>query len=482
MKRILFTACIAFFAFLAHADVKLPKIFADHMVLQRDQEIPVWGWADPRERVEVVFKDKSYKTRADKAGKWQLKMAASEAGGPYTFTVKGENSLSLKDVLVGDVWLLGGQSNMEWPLSKTNGAEDSIKLADYPKIRLFEVGKNVSIFPIEDVPEASWNLTTPETIADFSAIGYYFGKRIHQDLNVPIGLLDINWGGTVSEAWTSPEALLTHPDFQEKIDSYRANGEASFTNSEDKGPNSWPASLYNGMLEPVIPFGIKGALWYQGESNAGRAYQYRDIFPLMIQDWRKQWGQGDFPFLWVQLANFKQPVDEPAGSDWAELREAQSMTLSLPHTGQAVIIDRGEANDIHPRDKWTVGERLAATAKKVAYGMDVVFSGPTFQKMEVEGSKARIIFDRLGSGLKINDKYGYVKGFAVAGEDKVFHWANAYQDGDDIIVFSDKVANPISVRYGWGDNPDDVNVYNQEGLPASPFRTDSWDGITLGKK
>src|SRR5690606_14991467 len=257
---------------------------------------------------------------------------------------------------------------------------------------------------------------------------------------------------------------------------------ADFQKTENKGPNSWPASLYHGMLEPVIPFGIKGALWYQGESNAGRAYQYREIFPLMIQDWREKWGQGDFPFLWVQLANYKQPIDQPKGSDWAELREAQSMTLSLPNTGQAVIIDRGEADDIHPRDKWTVAERLAVAAKKVAYGMDVVFSGPTFQKMEVEGSKARVIFENLGSGLKINDKYGYVKGFAVAGDDRIFHWANAYQEGNDIIVYSEKVSQPVAVRYGWADNPDDVNVYKAEGLPASPFRTDSWEGITLGKK
>jgi sialate O-acetylesterase len=481
MKKLIFSLVAALFSCLVQAEVILPKIFADHMVLQRDQDIPVWGWADPREKVEVIFKDKTYKIRADKTGKWEVKMDPSSAGGPYTLTVNGEKTLSIKDVLVGDVWLLGGQSNMEWPLNQTNGAEDSIKMADYPQIRLFEVGRNLSILPIKDVPEGSWNVCTPQSIADFSAIGYYFGKRIHLDLDVPIGLLDINWGGTVSEAWTSPEALLTHPDFKEKIVSYRAEGETTFTNSENKSPNSWPSSLYNGMLEPIIPFGIKGALWYQGESNAGRAYQYREIFPLMIQDWRKQWGQGDFPFLWVQLANFKTPVDEPGGSNWAELREAQSMALSLPSTGQAVIIDKGEAEDIHPRDKWTVGERLALSAKKVAYGQDLVHSGPTFHKMEVEGNQARIIFNHIGSGIKIKDKYGYVKGFSIAGEDQVFYWANAYQDGDDIVVFSDQVAHPKSVRYGWADNPEDVNVYNKEGLPASPFRTDNWDGITLGK-
>lgn len=482
MRKLLFIPLIVFFSLTAQAEVKLPKIFADHMVLQRNMEIPVWGWADPKERVTIDFQGKSYKTRADKAGKWQVKMQASAAGGPFTLTVKGKNTLRFNDVLIGDVWLLGGQSNMEWPMSKTNGAADSIKLADFPHIRLFEVGRNVSIFPIRDVPEASWNLCTPQTIENFSAIGYYFGKRLRQDLNVPIGLLDINWGGTVSEAWTSGEALASHEDFKERIASYQANGEAAFDAAENKGPNGWPGSLFHGMLEPVIPFGIKGALWYQGESNAPRAYQYREIFPLMIKDWRKHWGQGDFPFIWVQLANFKKPAEEPVDSDWAELREAQSMALSLPHTAQAVIIDKGEADDIHPRDKWSVGERLAKAAKKVAYGQQVVHSGPTFEKMEVEGNKARIYFDHVGSGLKIQDKYGYVKGFAIAGEDRVFHWANAYQEGNNIVVFSEKVTKPVAVRYGWADNPDDVNVYNEEGLPASPFRTDSWDGITLGKK
>src|SRR5690554_4425700 len=236
MKKILITACIALFTFIVQAEVSLPKVFADHMVLQRDREIPVWGWADPRERIEVTFQDKTYKTRADKTGKWQLKMDPSSAGGPYTLTVKGTNTLSLQDILVGDVWLLGGQSNMEWPLLQTNGGEDSIKSADHPHIRLFEVGRHVSIFPIQDVVEASWNTCTPETIANFSAIGYYFGKRLHQDLDVPIGLLDINWGGTVSEAWTSSEALATNADFKDRIAAYQKSGEADFQNSENKAP------------------------------------------------------------------------------------------------------------------------------------------------------------------------------------------------------------------------------------------------------
>ena len=259
-------------------------------------------------------------------------------------------------------------------------------------------------------------------------------------------------------------------------------GPKDFSDPDLKKPNSWPTSLFYGMLEPVIPFAIKGALWYQGESNASRAYQYREIFPLMIEDWRAQWGQGDFPFLWVQLANFRQPKAEPVDSDWAELREAQTMTLSLPNTAQAVIIDKGEADDIHPRDKWTVAERLAKGAKKIAYGMDVVYSGPTYKSMEIQGDQIRISFDNIGSGLVVNDKYGYVKGFAVAGEDQKFHWVTGKQDGNQIVLETEGIKNPVAVRYGWADNPDDVNVYNKEGLPANPFRTDDWEGITYGKR
>ncbi|MFC4870335.1 sialate O-acetylesterase [Negadavirga shengliensis] len=483
MKKILCLGLLILLAAAARAELKLPKVFADHMVLQRELDIPIWGWAEPREAVTIEFQDKRYRTRADKEGKWTLKLAPSAAGGPYELTVSTKGtSLVFRDVLVGDVWLLGGQSNMEWALKNTNHGEDSIKVADFPQIRLFEVGRNMSLSPMDDVPEATWSLCSPEAVANFSAIGYYFGKNIHRDLDVPVGLLDINWGGTVSEAWTSPDALLTHADFSEKVKNNQTNGPKDFSNPDDRKPNSWPTSLYFGMLEPVIPFAIKGALWYQGESNAGRAYQYREIFPLMIADWRKQWGQGDFPFLWVQLANYKQPKEKPEDSDWAELREAQTMALALPHTAQAVIIDRGEAGDIHPRDKWTVGERLALAAKKIAYGMDVVYSGPTYKSMTTEGDKIRISFDHLGSGLVVKDKYGYVKGFSVAGNDKVFHWVKGYQDGNDIILSIGEITNPVAVRYGWADNPDDLNVYNKEGLPANPFRTDDWQGITFGKK
>ncbi|MEX2568297.1 MAG: sialate O-acetylesterase [Cyclobacteriaceae bacterium] len=483
MKKILLAGALILTVFSVQAQLRMPKIFADQMVLQRDQEIPVWGWSDGRERITVEFQEEKYRVRADKEGKWELKMNAFPAGGPYRLSVSTrDETIVYENVLLGDVWLLGGQSNMEWALKNTNNGEDSIKLADYPNIRLFEVGRNLSLQPIDELPEAGWSVCTPETIENFSAIGYYFGKRIHADLDVAIGLLDINWGGTVSEAWTSSEALLTHNDFKEKVATNQVEGPKDFSDPDLRRPNNWPTSLYFGMLEPVIPFGIKGALWYQGESNAPRAYQYREIFPLMIQDWRKKWGQGDFPFIWVQLANYKQPSEVPTESDWAELREAQTMALSLPNTAQAVIIDKGEANDIHPRDKWTVGERLAKAAKKVAYGMDVVHSGPTFKSMKVEGDQIRISFDHLGSGLKVDDKYGYVKGFSVAGEDKVFHWVKAQQDGNDVLLEAGHIDQPVAVRYGWADNPDDLNLYNQEGLPANPFRTDEWQGVTFNKK
>jgi sialate O-acetylesterase len=453
------------------------------MVLQRGQEIPVWGEADPRQWVNVTFQDKKYRTKADKEGHWMLTMDAFPKGGPYTLSISTKKeSKELENVMMGDVWLLGGQSNMEWALKNTNNGEDSIKVADYPNIRLYEVGRNLSLSEIDEVPEARWSVCSPETVANFSAIGYYFARRLEADMDVAIGLLDINWGGTVSEAWTSADALMTHADFKDKVAKNKEEGPKDFSDPDLRKPNMWPTSLYYGMLEPVIPFAIKGALWYQGESNASRAYQYREIFPLMIEDWRAQWGQGDFPFLWVQLANFRQPKAEPGDSDWAELREAQTMALSLPNTAQAVIIDKGEADDIHPRDKWTVAERLAKGAKKVAYDMDVVYSGPTFKSMQIQGDQIRISFDHTGSGLMVNDKYGYVKGFAVAGPDKEFHWVPGYRDGNQIVLETGDIRQPVAVRYGWADNPDDVNLYNKEGLPANPFRTDDWPGITYGKK
>ena len=248
------------------------------------------------------------------------------------------------------------------------------------------------------------------------------------------------------------------------------------------GPNSYPTLLYNAMINPLIPYTIKGAIWYQGESNAGRAYQYRHIFPAMITDWREHWGQGDFPFLFVQLANFKKASEEPGDSDWAELREAQTMALKLPNTGMAVIIDIGEADNIHPRNKQDVGYRLAQNAKKIAYDQDIVYTGPLFKSMKTEGSKIRISFSNIGSGLMIKDRYGYLKGFSLAGKDKKFVWAKAYIDGDDVCIFNDAVEKPVALRYGWADNPDDVNLYNREGFPASPFRTDDWPGVTVGKK
>ncbi|MEX2512984.1 MAG: sialate O-acetylesterase [Cyclobacteriaceae bacterium] len=483
MKKILLAGSLLLMVFSVQAQLKMPKIFADQMVLQRDLEIPVWGKSDGRERITVEFQNETYRVRADKEGNWELKMDAFPAGGPYRLSVSSrDETFVYENVLMGDVWLLGGQSNMEWALKNTNNGEDSIKVADFPNIRLFEVGRNLSLQPIDELQEATWSVCSPGTIENFSAIGYYFGKRIQADLDVAIGLLDINWGGTVSEAWTSSDALLTHNDFKEKVATNQVEGPKDFSDPDLRKPNSWPTSLYFGMLEPIIPFGIKGALWYQGESNAPRAYQYREIFPLMIQDWRKQWGQGDFPFIWVQLANFKQPSDVPTDSDWAELREAQTMALALPNTAQAVIIDKGEADDIHPRDKWTVGERLAKAAKKVAYGMDVVHSGPTFKSMKTEGDQIRISFDHLGSGLMVEDKYGYVKGFSVAGEDKVFHWVKAKQDGNDVLLDAGDIDRPVAVRYGWADNPDDLNLYNQESLPANPFRTDEWQGVTFNKK
>jgi sialate O-acetylesterase len=633
------------------ADVRLPKILGSNMVLQRNQELKIWGWADKGEKVTVHFNEVVQSTRADREGRWLVTLPAMKAGGPYSMKIRGRNIIELENILIGDVWICSGQSNMEFPVQSSNNAEEEASHADYHGLRLFTVPNNVQFEPADDIPDGEWLECNPETVLPFSAVGYFFGRDIHRELKVPVGLISTNWGGTVIETWISMEAISTVPDFEQQvkvlrdfdvekavaqkraelqaiIEKYAADqpgiqdgraiwadpelkmegwgkmdlpglwegrgldgldgivwfrhefylpaevaargitlelgriddsdqtwvngnktgetvqkynqdrfypvppeylkegrnviavrvedtgggggfhgdplnmkvvsedfviplaGECDFRVSPAElkldyqnliGPNQYPTLLYNGMIHPLLNFPIMGAIWYQGESNAGRAYQYRRLLPLMIEDWRKHWNEPDFPFFIVQLANFMAPPEEPGESAWAELREAQSMTLSLPKTGMAVIIDIGEADNIHPRNKQDVGKRLALSALKVAYGMDVVSSGPVFREMRIEGPEAILSFDQVGSGLVCRDRYGYLKGFAVAGADRVFHWAKAYIEGDRVRVSCDEVKVPVAARYGWADNPDDVNLYNMEGLPASPFRTDDWPGITIQK-
>jgi sialate O-acetylesterase len=644
MKKWLLFLFVAMTALFAVAQVRLPKIFGDSMVLQRDQPIPVWGWAAKKETVTIRFHNQKKTVRAGSDGKWKTTLNPEQAGGPYTLQVNGKNAITLKEVLVGDVWICSGQSNMEWPVSASNNAASEIAAANYLQIRHIKVVNDVGERPLEDLRhEAAWKAATPANVGDFTAVGYFFARQLHQQLGIPIGLLNTSWGGTDVETWTSREAFENSAEFKNMIkaipvinldsiakarsaamlasirqhqgsvpdaatlqtwptaalddaawaattlpelweagplpdldgtvwfrktinltkeqasqsaalylamiddnDETYVNGVKVGTTTgynvkrvyqipagvlkegrnviavraDDTGggggiygdagdmklqvgneaialngtwkfrvaavqqggsftnPNSYPALLYNAMVHPLIPFAMKGVLWYQGENNAGRAHQYRTAFPLMIQDWRKRWGT-DFPFYFVQLASFEAGGgDSRKGSTWAELREAQTATLSLPNTGMAVTTDIGEANDIHPKNKQDVGLRLAAIALHHAYGKGNVYSGPVYQSMQTEGNKVLLHFTSTGSGLAARDKYGYLRGFEVAGQDQVFHYAKAFVQGDRVVVYADEVTNPVAVRYAWANDAGDANLYNKEGFPAVPFRTDNWKGIT----
>lgn len=645
--------CLVFLS-TSHAQLRLPKIIGGNMVLQRDLEIPIWGWATAGQSIEVTFQDKQFATRADQEGRWEVKLPATEAGGPHEIAIKaGMELVVLPNILFGDVWVCSGQSNMEWPVSLANNPEEEIAVANYPEIRLFNVNNRIAQAPEEDLEEGSWSVCSPESIASFSAVGYFFGRDLNQSLDIPIGLISSNWGGTVAETWVSKDGLRGFPnlydeaekvgslDFkreaaaaEQKLQAWVANfqtldkgidgetyvwakpkteysawnsidlpvlwesagiealqdydgvvwfaktmeldteveghggilhlgpiddsdiswvngqrvgelynkynvarnyelpegllkaGENTIVvrvedyqggggiyadtkdfylevgekkiplsgswqykigtpsmNNEDRprgyGPNSYPTLLYNGMIHPILKYPIKGAIWYQGESNAGRAYQYRKLFPTLIKNWRSKWQQGDFPFYFVQLANFMAPVDQPQPSNWAELREAQDMALSLPNTGMASAIDIGEADDIHPRNKQEVGRRLALAAKKITYGQSIAYSGPRYQTVQFQDGAALIQFKETAEGLVVKDKYGYVKGFTIAGEDQKFHWAKAeIIDKNTVKVYSKEVKMPVAVRYGWANNPDQANLYNSAGLPTNPFRTDDWPGVT----
>ncbi len=460
------------------ANIRMPLIFGDNMVLQRDAGIRIWGWGDPDERVAVMLGDQKQETRTDRDGRWEVSLHPMKAGGPFQMRVQGKNSIEFSNILIGDVWLCSGQSNMEWPVSRSADPDNEARLANYPEIRLFTVPRTMDAAPADDLSGGEWLVCAPESVPSFSAVAYYFGRHIHTETGVPVGLLHSSWGGTVAETWISGESIASVDDFREIMtEAVSPTGDRGAG-----GPNSFPSLLYNGMINPIASFAIMGVIWYQGESNSGRAHQYREIFPVLIRDWRKQWRQENMPFLFVQLANFMAPANEPSESGWAELREAQAMALALPATGMAVAIDIGEADDIHPLNKQDVGKRLALSALKVAYGRDIVHSGPVYSSMSIEGDIIRLDFASVGGGLTAMDRYGYLKGFAIAGEDRKFHWAQAFIEGDQVVVYSNRVKNPVAVRYGWANNPDDANLYNAEGLPASPFRTDEWPGITHGVK
>lgn len=625
---------------IVFCQVRLPRLVSDGMVLQRNTNAKIWGWAEAGEKVTVNFNGKTYKTTTETDGKWSVTLPGLKAGGPYTMEIKASNTITLKDILVGDVWVCSGQSNMDLPMDRVKDRyTDVIANSENPYIRRFFVSMRYDFKTSQqDLQSGSWESANPKSVLQFTATGYFFAKALYEKYKIPIGLIHSSVGGSPAESWLSEDVLKNFPEPYEEVQKLKAdNYIKSVMDNEQSAMNSWfrniygldegwskgekwfdvnydasdwnsmnlptywkdeklgringvvwfrkeidvpasmtgkparielgaiidsdhvylngklvgttsyrypprkydvpsdvlkegkniivirvisnagdggfikdkpyeltaggqtidlkgvwqykvgaivvdplpgstffqfkPLGLYNGMISPLLNYTIKGVIWYQGESNTGKPLEYQKLFPALIADWRQKWNEGDFPFLYVQLANFMQAKSQPSESGWAELREAQLRILSVPNTGMAVAIDIGEANDLHPTNKEDVGKRLALAAEKIAYGdKSVVYSGPIYQSMKIEGNKIIISFANIGSGLIV--KGGELKHFAIAGADKKFVWANAKIEKDKVVVSSDSVTNPVAVRYGWADNPEGANLYNKEGLPASPFRTD----------
>ncbi|MBM3881685.1 MAG: sialate O-acetylesterase [Verrucomicrobia bacterium] len=488
------------------AEVRLPALFTDRMVLQQGQTVPVWGWADEGEAVTVEFRGQTQTTTAAQ-GRWQVRLKAVKAGGPDVLVVRGKNRLEVQDVLVGEVWVCSGQSNMEWPLTRSHEPQADIAGAANANLRLFTVPKLKALAPVEDV-QSAWRLCGPDTVASFSAVGYYFGRALQTSRQVPVGLIHTSWGGSPAEVWMSEATLNEDPEWKRDIletsraavaayESAVAQWEKEKAEAEKEGKPfdkrrpglGWRATeLYNGMIAPLLPYGIRGAIWYQGESNAGRAFQYRRLFADMIRNWRSDWGQGDFPFLAVQLApwdkNRKRALGEitaaPGESDWAELREAQGFAAKLlPEVGLAVITDVGDKDDIHPAKKQPVGERLALAARVIAYGERIHGLSPTFRSVRFDGPRAIIRFQHAADGLEARG--GELTGFAIASADRKFVWAKAVVQGNRVVVSSPSVPEPAAVRFGWADYPV-INLFSKGGLPVSPFRTDDFPMVTGPKR
>lgn len=643
-RNLVFVVALISMASAVKANITLPAIFADNMVLQRNALIPVWGLAAANEKIEIRFNKQVKSTKADKSGRWMIKLDMENAGGPFELIVRGQNTIQFNNVLVGEVWICSGQSNMEWSVGQSAKAAEEIAGADFPLIRQVKIAKTVNSMPQDDFKTSGWMICDPSTVSAFTGVGYFFARQMYKELNIPIGIINDSWGGTNVETWIGREGFESSEEFKEmiagvpvvnldsmarlriqavaarvellqgakigsgspetfksaefddskwpvmnqpelweqqapgeldgvvwlrktieltaeqsrteavlsltKIDdddiTYVNNVKVGSTNQWDAlrkykipagvlkpgknvisvrvtdngggggiygnasdlklilGENSvslqgdWkyqiesvkkntnenalPSLVFNTMVNPLIPYAFKGVLWYQGESNAGRSYQYRKAFPLLIKNWRQRWGQGDFPFYFVQLATYRTSGNSNEGCGWAELREAQSLALKVPNTGMCVTTDVGNPGDIHPIDKQTVGKRLAAIALHNLYGKQIVCNGPTYQSVEIKGSTAELSFTETGSGLITTDKYGYVKGFEIAGADQVFYYAKASIRNNKVIVTCDKVPVPVAVRFGWIGDATDNNLFNQEGFPAVPFRTDDWKMITKDVK
>ncbi|MCP2028189.1 sialate O-acetylesterase [Flavobacterium sp. HSC-32F16] len=639
-----FLSILLIFSVFVNANVTMPLLFSDGMVLQRNKKIPIWGFADANEKIEVHFNKQIQKTTTDKNGKWTLNLNPEKAGGPFELIIIGKNKITIKNVLVGEVWICSGQSNMEFQVFKTMNASEEIKNSDYPMIRHFGTAQDLSGKPKDDLKAGKWETANKETVGNFTAVGYYFARKLYSELKIPIGIINTSWGGTNVETWTSREAFQNSPDFKAMIadvpvvdmdavfenykksilenlkkvqgfdvsmenenqfkelnfqdknwqeikvpslwenqqlgnidgivwmrktivltaeqakkeavlhlakvddeDKTYINGvEIGTNNLWDKlrvykipanvlkegtnviavritdysggggiygdpadlkidfkdsnlpleglwkfnvvkvrievSPNSYPSLLYNAMVNPLVPYAFQGVLWYQGEANVWRSKEYKKSFPLLIQDWRNKFKQGDFPFYFVQLSTFDEfGGNSQKGSRWAELREAQAETLKVPNTGMAVTTDIGNAKDIHPTNKQDIGLRLAAIAMNTIYGKKQVHSGPAYKSKEIKGNQIILTFDNIGSGLSTPNK-DELKGFEIAGADKIFHSAKAIIKDNKIIVSSDQVQNPAAVHYGWADDDTEINLFNKEKFPASPFRTDNWEMITENEK
>ncbi len=502
------------------ADVHLSNLFSDGAVLQHGMDVPIWGTADAGETIAVSLNGKQAKTTADNSGRWILRLPALKAGGPFDLTVSGKNTVVVHNVAVGEVWIASGQSNMEYPLETFSPidpvygpkAKAEIAVANDPLLRMFTVTKKISPDGTIDKipgPDGAWKAATPLDAGKFSAVAYYYASELRRKLNVPVGIIHTSWGGTPAEAWTSRTALeanaslkpvfatwdkkladfpgeqkkyaeQTLREWQQAVGKAKTEGKpAPAKPRAPDGPSSprRPATIFNAMVNPLIPYGIKGVIWYQGESNSGNSSTYKTLFSAMIKDWRSRWSQGEFPFFFVQLANFQAVQKQPVESGWAGfafIREAQLMTLGLTNTGMASAIDLADPEnpeDVHPHNKREVGRRLSLIALAKVYNEKVAsYSGPIYSGFKIAGNKARLSFDHADGGLMA--KNGDVKGFAIAGKDGKFVWADAKIEGNEVVVSSQQVAEPTAIRYDWAMNPIG-NLYNKEGLPASPFRTDT---------